>query len=93
LNHERGKFIKMIDDIKIGLSVAAPTPLRAVKAEAFLKGKEMSGEILAEAGKIASAEASPRDSVRGQAWYRKEIIETFVPRMAEMAASRIRNGN
>ena len=84
---------KMIDDIKIGLSVTAPTPLRAVKAEAFLKGKEIRKEILVEAGKIASSEASPRDSVRGKAWYRKEIIETFVPRMAEMAASRIRNGN
>ena len=75
------------------MSVAAPTPLRATKAEAFLKGKEMGEEALIEAGKIASTEASPRDSVRGKAWYRKEIIETFVPRMAEMAASRIRNGN
>jgi len=80
-----------IQDARIALSVAAPTPIRAKEAEAYLKGKEVSDDILAEAGKIAASEASPRDSLRGKAWYRKEMIETFVPRMAHKALERLKN--
>jgi CO/xanthine dehydrogenase FAD-binding subunit len=80
-----------ISDAKIALTVAAPVPMRAYKAEEFLKGKLLDNEVLAEAGRIASSEASPRDSLRGKAWYRTEMIEVFVPRMAMLAAERMRN--
>ena len=80
-----------ISDARIALTVAAPVPMRAYKAEEFLKGKRLDNEVLAEAGKIASSEASPRDSLRGKAWYRREMIEVFVPRMATLAAERMRN--
>ena len=80
-----------ISDARIGLTVAAPVPIRAYKAEEFLKGKRLDDEVLAEAGGIASSEASPRDSLRGKAWYRTEMIEVFVPRMATLAAERMRN--
>lgn len=80
-----------IVDMRIALSVAAPTPLRAREAEEYLKGKELDERSLNEAGKIAAQEASPRDSLRGKAWYRKEMIETFVPRMALRASERLRN--
>ncbi len=79
-----------IGDARIALSVAAPTPIRATEAETFLKGKPFRDDTLAEAGKIAAGEASPRDSLRGQAWYRREVIETFVPRMAAKAAERLK---
>ena len=80
-----------IQDARIALSVAAPTPIRAKEAEAYLKGKPLSDDVLTEAGKIAASEASPRDSLRGRAWYRKEMIETFVPRMAHKALERLKN--
>jgi CO/xanthine dehydrogenase FAD-binding subunit len=80
-----------ISNARIGLTVAAPVPIRALKAEEFLKGKRLEDEVLAEAGKIASSEASPRDSLRSKAWYRREMIAVFVPRMARLAAERIRN--
>jgi carbon-monoxide dehydrogenase medium subunit len=82
---------KKISNARIGLTVAAPVPMRAYKAEEFLKGNHLDDEVLAEAGRIASSEASPRDSLRGKAWYRMEMIEVFVPRMATLAAERIRN--
>ena len=82
---------KSIQDARIALSVAAPTPMRAIEAEAYLRGKELSDDVLIEAGKIAANEASPRDSLRGKAWYRKEMIETFVPRMAHKALERLKN--
>jgi CO/xanthine dehydrogenase FAD-binding subunit len=80
-----------ISDARIGLTVAAPVPMRAYKAEEFLAGKRWDREVLAEAGRIASSEASPRDSLRSTAWYRRDMIEVFVPRMAALAAERIRN--
>ena len=82
---------KEISNAIIGLTVAAPVPMRAYKAEEFLKAKRLDNEVLAEAGRIASSEASPRDSLRGKAWYRREMIEVFVPRMATVAAERMRN--
>ncbi len=85
-------FLKMDGDTiktaRIALSVAAPTPLRALEAEAFLRGKSFSDEVLKEAGRIAARETSPRDSLRGKAWYRREVFETFVPRMAARALER-----
>jgi CO/xanthine dehydrogenase FAD-binding subunit len=80
-----------ISNARIGLTVAAPVPMRAYKAEEFLKGKPLDDTVLQEAGKIASSEASPRDSLRSTAWYRREMIEVFVPRMAALAAERIGN--
>ncbi len=80
-----------VKDARIALSVAAPTPIRAVKAEEFLRGKKGEEEVFEEAGKIAAEEASPRDSLRGKAWYRKEIIATFVPKMAFRAMERLKN--
>jgi carbon-monoxide dehydrogenase medium subunit len=84
---------KELSDARISLTVAAPTPIRAYKAEEFLKGKPLDDDVLREAGKIASSRdcCSLRDSLRCAAWYREKIIQVFVPRMARLAAERIRN--
>ena len=65
---------------RIGLGVAAPTPIRAVKAEEFLHGKVIDETCLSEAGKIASDESSPRTTIRGSEWYRREMIGVLVKR-------------
>ena len=84
---------KEISDAKISLTVAAPTPIRAYKAEDFLTGKPLNDDVLIEAGKIASSSdcCSLRDSLRCASWYREKIIQVYVPRMARLAAERIRN--
>ncbi len=66
---------------RICLGVAGPTPLRAVKAEQMLEGQPVTSDLLIEAGKVASEESQVRDSVRGQAWHRKEMIRVQVRRM------------
>ncbi|MCP3954928.1 MAG: xanthine dehydrogenase family protein subunit M [Desulfobacterales bacterium] len=66
---------------RIGLGVAAPTPIRTFGAEKYLEGKPVNPETLAEAGKIAAEEARVRDSIRGVAWYRREMVRVLVPRM------------
>ena len=80
----------IISDARIALTVAAPTPVRAYKAEEFLKGKPLDDSVLEEAGMISSSKdcCSPRDSLRCEAWYREEIIRVYVARMAGLAAER-----
>ncbi len=76
--------------VRIGLGVAAPTPMRAFGAERFLKGKPVTEENLAEAGSIAAEEARVRDSIRGVAWYRRELVGVLVRRMGAKCMERIK---
>jgi len=76
-------------EVRIALGVAAPTPMRALKAEALLRGKKLSDELLEEVANTASQEARPRDSIRGEAWYRKDMIRVLVKRMAMKSIERV----
>jgi carbon-monoxide dehydrogenase medium subunit len=76
-------------DVRIALGVAAPTPMRALKAEALLRGKKLSDELLEEAANTASQEAQPRDTLRGEAWYRKDMVRVLVKRMAMKSIERV----
>jgi CO/xanthine dehydrogenase FAD-binding subunit len=73
---------------RICLGVAAPTPLRCLAAEKYLVGKTVDEISLAEAGKIAGEESRVRDSIRGLAWYRREMVGVLVKRMGLMALQR-----
>lgn len=89
-----GVLISLDDDMKtytearIGLGVVAPTPMRAKNAEAILKGNKMNDEILKKGGEAAAQECKARDSIRGKAWYRRDMVELFVQRMAILAMER-----
>jgi len=74
---------------RICLGVAAPTPMRSLGAERFLTGKLPDEETLAEAGKIAAEESRVRDSIRGVAWYRREMVGVLVRRMGMKCIERI----
>ena len=92
-----GVLLTLEDDLKtctkarICLGVAAPTPMRAFDAEKLLKGKKITEEILIEAGKIAADESKVRDSIRGKAWHRKEMIRVHVRRMGLKCIEIIKN--
>jgi carbon-monoxide dehydrogenase medium subunit len=73
---------------RICLGVAAPTPIRALQAEKHLVGKAVTEQNLAEAGKIAGEESRVRDSIRGVAWYRREMVGVLVKRMGFKALQR-----
>jgi CO/xanthine dehydrogenase FAD-binding subunit len=75
-------------EARIGLGVMAPTPLRARKAEGVLRGKRLSDLVLEEAGEIAAAESQPRDTARGEAWYRREMVEVLLPRVGKASVER-----
>jgi carbon-monoxide dehydrogenase medium subunit len=73
---------------RICLGVAAPTPFRALQAEKHLAGKTIDENILSEAGRIAGQESKVRDSIRGVAWYRREMVGVLVKRMGLKALER-----
>jgi carbon-monoxide dehydrogenase medium subunit len=76
--------------VRIGLGVAAPTPLRAFEAEAYLTGKEINDTTLAETARVAVKETRMRDSIRGRAWYRREMVGVLIPRLGQRCLERIK---
>lgn len=76
-------------EVRIALGVAAPTPIRAIQAEDLLRGKKISDELLGEVAEMAAQEARPRDTIRGEAWYRREMVRVLVKRMAMRCIERI----
>jgi carbon-monoxide dehydrogenase medium subunit len=66
--------------VRLSLTSAAPTPLRAKAAEAMLPGKDLTPERIAEAARAAAAEARPIDDVRASAAYRRQMVEVLARR-------------
>jgi aerobic carbon-monoxide dehydrogenase medium subunit len=69
-----------MQEVRIGLGAVAPTPLRAPKTEALLKGKPLSSALLKEAGALAASEASPITDQRSSAENRRWIVEALTRR-------------
>jgi carbon-monoxide dehydrogenase medium subunit len=65
---------EILEDVRIALGSVTPTPIRAYKAEEYLRGREVSLEVLKRAAEIAKEEVSPIDDVRASAWYRREMV-------------------
>lgn len=64
-------------DIKIALGAVAATPVRAANAEAYLKGKEITAEVIEEAALIASEkDCQPISDKRASAEYRKALVKS-----------------
>ncbi len=76
---------KTFDEIRIGLGVAGPTPLRCLDAEAYAKGKEVSVETVAEIGKLAVNSTKARTSWRASQEYREHLVEELVQRALKIA--------
>jgi len=76
----------------IGLGAVAPTPLHAKSVGDFLAGRELSPEVLDEAGALASAEAKPIDDLRAGKAFRREVVGVLTRRAISIAAARARSG-
>jgi carbon-monoxide dehydrogenase medium subunit len=69
-----------IQDARIGLGAVAPTPIRATKTEALLRGKPLSAALLKEAAALAASESNPISDQRSSAEYRRWIVEALTRR-------------
>lgn len=73
-------------EARIALGAVAPTPLRCVKAEGVLQGKEIDLNLITECAAEAMAASSPIDDQRASAWYRKQAGTALVTRALGQAA-------
>lgn len=75
----------IIEDLKIAFGVAGPTPLRAVEAENYAKGKKISEEVIDEIGKECLKSSKARDSWRASKAFREQLIEELPKRAIKIA--------
>ena len=77
---------------RIVLGCVGPTPVRARKAEDLITGKNLTAELSAEAGAMASQECSPTSDLRGSEGYKRAIVRTLVKRGAGAAYQKALGG-
>lgn len=76
---------KQVADCRIAMGGVGVTPLRARNAEKVLIGKEITEELLEQAGVAASKECSPISDVRASAEYRRDMIRVYTKRAVKKA--------
>lgn len=70
---------------RLAAGSSAPVPLRLDKVEKLLEGKELTGELAAEARKAAFESVSPISDIRATEGYRRHIVGVYVKRAVQRA--------
>lgn len=83
LKGEKASFLEP----RIALGAVAPKVIRAPQAEAYLEGRAVTPEAMAEAGRIAAGEAKPISDFRASADYRRELVAVLTRRALEHACA------
>jgi len=68
------------DDIRIALAAAGPTPIRARRAEAALRGEALTDMVISAAAEAAAAQSDPLTDPMGSADYRRQMIRVWLRR-------------
>jgi carbon-monoxide dehydrogenase medium subunit len=79
---------KVCREATLALGAVAPTPILATAAGKAVAGKELSDDVLREAGELASAAAIPIDDLRATKEYRLELVKVLTRRVLQAAAER-----
>jgi carbon-monoxide dehydrogenase medium subunit len=72
----------------IGLTNVGATPLKAKKAEDFLRGKKPDAATVTQAAQLAAEDAEPSSDLRGPAEYKKGLIKELAKRAISRAVER-----
>jgi carbon-monoxide dehydrogenase medium subunit len=78
----------VVEKAGIGLTNAGPVPIKAEKAEAFLRGKKLDSGTIAEAARLAADSADPSADRRGSVEYKKQMARVLTARALAKAAER-----
>lgn len=74
--------------VGIGLTNVGPTPIKARKAEDFLRGKKLDGSTIAQAAQLAADESDPSADLRGPVEYKKSLVKELTKRALTRAVER-----
>jgi aerobic carbon-monoxide dehydrogenase medium subunit len=74
----------------IGLTNVGPTPIKARKAEDFLRGKSATEENIAHASRLAGEESEPSADLRGPVEYKRGLVKELTRRALSRAIERAR---
>ena len=66
-----------IQEARIALGAAASRPFLVEKAGAYLKGKTLTDEVIAEAAAIVANRAKPMDNTDMDLYWRKQVADDF----------------
>ena len=72
----------------VAVGAAARVPFRASEAEAFLAGRTLGEETMAEAARLVQAALTPFSDVRGSAEYRRDMVAVALTRALGIASRR-----
>ncbi len=72
---------RRVREIRVALAGAAPTPIRARRAEAALSGEALTESAIHAAAEAGAAEADPLSDLMGSADYRREMIRVWIRRL------------
>ena len=71
-----------VTSVRFGLGSVAARPVRAPRTEAFLDGKVLTDDVIAEAGRVSSGDANPITDQRASAEYRRLMVPVLTRRAA-----------
>jgi aerobic carbon-monoxide dehydrogenase medium subunit len=74
--------------VGIGLTNVGPTPVKAKRAEEFLRGKKLDEANIKQAAQLAADESSPSPDLRGPVEYKKGLVKELAKRALSRAAER-----
>ena len=74
--------------VGIALTNVGPTPIKAKKAEDFLRGKKLDEANIRQAAQLAADDAQPSSDLRGPAEYKKGLVKELAKRALSRAAER-----
>ena len=72
----------------VGLTNVGATPVKARKAEEFLRGKTLDAATIRQAGSLAAEEAQPSSDLRGPAEYKRGLVKELTKRALTRAVER-----
>ena len=79
------------EDVRIALGAVGSTCLRAIDAEAALRGQPLGDTAFREAAALAREQCDPISDLRGSAEYKREMVEVFVRRALHSVHSAMLN--
>jgi len=79
----------ILQEVRIALGGAGPTPVRARSAEAYLTGRPPLAEHIIQTGTQAANDSNPRTSGRASREYRLSVIPVLVERSVRSALQRL----